>query len=126
MPRIPDEADAATRALLEVVNQADAAPYHTMTAVAARAEHAERRVRVEIDTIDLARVEDRVIPGPAGEIPVRLYAPSADTTKTLPIVVFYHGVVFVIGDLYSHDSVFRRCAHAGDCLGIAAAYRRAP
>jgi acetyl esterase len=124
--RIPEETDAPTRALLDFINEAQPAPLHTMTAVEARAEFAERRVRADIDKIDIARIEDRTIPGPAGEIPVRLYATTTDTSAALPVLVFYHGGGFVIGDLDSHDSVCRRIAAAGDCLVVAVDYRLAP
>jgi acetyl esterase len=46
--------------------------------------------------IQLAEITDRTVPGPAGEIPVRIYRPS--TEPGLPVVVFFHGGGWVVGD----------------------------
>jgi acetyl esterase len=48
------------------------------------------------------RVEDRKIPGPAGELSIRLYAPNS--SSPLPIFVFFHGGGFVAGDLDTEDT----------------------
>src|ERR1700722_9865118 len=50
--------------------------------------------------------EDRLIPGPAGEIPVRIYRP--ESAAPLPVVVYFHGGGWVIGDIASHDTVCHR------------------
>ena len=122
--RIPDEADAETRALLEWVADAKPPPLHAMSAAEARAAYNERRLRTELSPVEVARVEDRAIAGPAGPLALRLYSPR--TSERLPILVYTHGGGFVIGDLESHDSVCRRLAVAGDCLVAAVDYRLAP
>ena len=124
--RIPDEADAETRALLEWVADANPDPLHGMSATEARATFNERRLRTDLDPIDIARVEDRTIDGPAGPLPVRLYAPRSADHGALPLFIYYHGGGFVIGDLDSHDAVCRRFALGGDCLVMAVDYRLAP
>jgi acetyl esterase/lipase len=72
----------------------------------------------------VARVENRTVPGPAGEIPVRLYAPEAK--GPLPVLVYYHGGGWVIGNLDSHDGVCRQLANAAGCLVVSVDYRLAP
>src|SRR2546423_4901398 len=57
----------------------------------------------------VASVEDRALPGPAGPIPVRLYRPSADAS--LPLVVYFHGGGWTIGDLETHDGLCRAIAN---------------
>src|SRR3546814_11684740 len=57
---------------------------------------------------DIAKVEDRTIPGPAGDIPIRIYD-SHPGRETGPVTVFYHGGGWVIGDLDTHDPY---CAEA--------------
>ncbi len=47
----------------------------------------------------VAKVEDRKIPGPAGEIPIRIYTPEG--TGPFPVLVFFHGGGWVIMDLDS-------------------------
>lgn len=70
------------------------------------------------------RVEDRQIPGPAGNIPVRIYTPSS--AGGLPILVFFHGGGFVAGSLESHDTPLRSVANRCECLVVSVAYRLAP
>ena len=70
------------------------------------------------------RVEDRTIPGPAGEIGVRLYVPRAG--GGLPVWVFFHGGGFVTGSLDTHDAPLRAVANRCDCLIVSVAYRLAP
>ena len=74
--------------------------------------------------IELASITDRTIPGPAGEIPVRIYRPS--TASDLPVTVFFHGGGWVIGDLESHDHCCRTIASKADCVVVAVDYRLAP
>ncbi len=69
--------------------------------------------------------EDSAVPGPAGDIPVRIYRPKG-AGPGLPILVYYHGGGWVIGDLDTHDYAARElCAGAG-CLVVAVDYRLAP
>lgn len=73
---------------------------------------------------DVARVDDRTIPGPAGEIPVRLYEPEGEAP--FPVVVFFHGGGWVIGDIESHDMTCRALANAAGCVVVSVGYRLAP
>lgn len=72
----------------------------------------------------IARVEDRKIPGPAGSIPVRVYTSAG--SGPFPVLVFFHGGGFVIGDLESHDGVCRALANQARCVVVAIDYRLAP
>src|SRR6476660_4445071 len=72
----------------------------------------------------VARVENRRIPGPAGEIPIRVYTP--DGTPPFPILVFIHGGGWVLGGLDSHDPPCRALANAVPCVVVSVDYRLAP
>jgi acetyl esterase len=73
----------------------------------------------------LPRVEDLRIPGPAGDIPARLYAPTV-AGAPLPAVAYFHGGGWVQGDLETHHGLCARLAlHAG-ALVVAVDYRLAP
>ncbi|MGB7738626.1 MAG: alpha/beta hydrolase [Steroidobacteraceae bacterium] len=69
-------------------------------------------------------VEDRVLPGPAGPLNVRIYRPTSQAR--LPAIVFCHGGGFVLGDLDTHDSICHRLASSSECAVVAVEYRRAP
>jgi acetyl esterase len=70
------------------------------------------------------RVEDRKIPGLAGEISIRVYTPNA--SSRLPILVFFHGGGFVAGSLDTVDSPLRSVTNRCGCIVISVAYRLAP
>ena len=70
------------------------------------------------------RVEDLRMPGPGGDLPLRLYSPSEETG--LPGLVHYHGGGWVIGSLETHDAFCRSTAAAAGCTVIAVDYRLAP
>jgi acetyl esterase len=72
----------------------------------------------------LARVEDHVVPGPDGDIPVRLYASTGD--RDLPIVVFFHGGGWVLSSVAGHDATARRIAARSSALVVSVDYRLAP
>jgi acetyl esterase len=69
-------------------------------------------------------VEDRTIPGPAGEIPVRVYDPAPASTS--PAVAFFHGGGFVMMGLDTHDRICRRLANATQSVIVSVDYRLAP
>ncbi len=75
-------------------------------------------------SIAVDRVEDRTIPGPAGELPVRIYRPEGEAPK--PVIVYYHGGGWVIGTLETHDGGCRALANAVDAVVVSVDYRLAP
>jgi len=72
----------------------------------------------------VADVRDRRIPGPAGDIPIRVYRP--DAPGPLGALVFFHGGGFVIGGLDSHDRECRALCNRAHCVVVAVDYRLAP
>ena len=76
--------------------------------------------------VPVGKVENRKIPGPAGEIPVRIYTPVAAGSDPLPALVYFHGGGFVIGDLDTHDGLCRILTSEAGCRVIAVDYRLAP
>jgi acetyl esterase len=70
-------------------------------------------------------VVDRTVPGPAGEIPVRVYRPSG-AEGPLGVLVYLHGGGWTIGGLDTHDHPCRTlCAEAGIVV-VSVDYRLAP
>ena len=72
----------------------------------------------------VAKVEDRTIPGPAGEIPVRIYTPEG--SGPFPVLVFFHGGGWVICNLDTHDGSCRNLAKGAGCVVVSVDYRLAP
>jgi acetyl esterase len=71
-------------------------------------------------------VEDRALPGPAGDVPVRIYAPTAGARARLPGLVFFHGGGLVAGSIGTHDAFARALSAAGACRIVSVEYRLAP
>lgn len=91
-------------------------------------EEARRRFR-EVPRAEVhpeVRSEDRVIDGPAGPIPIRVYRPAADSDAPLPLVVFLHGGGWSVGDLDTYDGLARRHAVGADAIVVSIDYRLAP
>ncbi len=72
----------------------------------------------------VAREEDRMIPGPAGELRVRVYVPEVD--GPLPVIVYFHGGGWVLYDLDTFNPICRDLANAAGAIVLAVAYRLAP
>ena len=69
-------------------------------------------------------VNDLSIPGPAGPIPARHYRPA--TSAPAPLLVFYHGGGWTIGDLDTHDALCRLTCRDADVHVLSVDYRLAP
>ena len=69
-------------------------------------------------------VADRTIPGPEGDIPVRVFRPSAATG--LPLLLWFHGGGFVTGNLDTHDQLGRLLCDAVGAVVVSVDYRLAP
>jgi len=81
---------------------------------------------LDLTDVPIGKSEDRTIPGPAGDIPVRIYTPVAAGGGSLPLLMFFHGGGWVIGDLDTHDSLCRTLANESGCKVVAVDYRLAP
>lgn len=77
---------------------------------------------------DVAAVSgvDSAMPGPAGDLPYRLYAPADDVTELMPGFVFFHGGGMVGGSIESHDLVAAALAQVTGCRLVSVGYRLAP
>jgi len=74
--------------------------------------------------IPVAAVTNLSIPGPAGPIPARHYQPSQ--SDDAPLLVFFHGGGWVIGDLDTHDDLCRLICRDGCMHVLSVDYRLAP
>jgi acetyl esterase len=72
----------------------------------------------------VASVEDRVIPGPVGDLPVRIYTPASEAPR--PVMAYFHGGGFVFCSIDTHDGTCRRLANATGAVVVNVEYRLAP
>ena len=88
-----------------------------------------RLLKVPPELLPELRIEDRTVGyGEVGDIPVRIYWPPSDdeVDEAPPIVVFYHGGGFCLGDLETHDPVARSHALGAEAIVVSVDYRLAP
>jgi acetyl esterase len=97
----------------------------TMTGAQARSVIRSRFV-APAESEAVGGVIDEPIPGPAGDIVVRVYRPAVADTEALPILVYAHGGGFVFCDLDSHDGLCRRFANMIPAVVVSVGYRLAP
>ncbi|KAF0100934.1 MAG: alpha/beta hydrolase domain-containing protein [Rhodospirillaceae bacterium] len=119
--------DPESQRLIDLMAAANRPAWNTLSPQAARDLYLSLRPGAQGPRPAEVTVVDRTIPGPAGELPVRLYRPaSAPADAKLPALVYAHGGGWVFGNLDSHDVL---CAQLAIEAGIAVFhvdYRLAP
>jgi len=79
---------------------------------------------LEVPKPDLARIEDVGVRVRDGfELPMRLYAPSREK---LPVLVYFHGGGFTVGNIRTHDTLCRVLSVKSGCAVVSVDYRLAP
>ena len=72
----------------------------------------------------VGEITERTIPGPAGDIPIRIYRP--DTEDTHSLIMLFHGGGWVVGDLDTEDSTSRGLVNRVNAVLVSVDYRLAP
>ena len=117
--------DPQARAYLDLMSSAGLPPTHQLTPDEARAALVTRRALLPAaEPQPVGGVEDRRIPGPGGELKVRIYRP--DGQGPFPIMVYFHGGGWVVGSVDTHDGVCRGLTHGVSCVVVSVDYRLAP
>ena len=75
---------------------------------------------------EVARVDDRLVPTPDGDVPVRVYTPAEAVGGDAPLFLWFHGGGWVIGDLETADATCRSLANRSGAVVISVDYRLAP
>jgi len=119
--------DPQMQAVLARVAEAALPQYCTLSAVEARRLYRESRAALSPPVPEVDAVRDLAACGPAGPIPVRLYRGLGTAAGApLPVLVFFHGGGWTIGDLDTHDIVCRTLANKARCAVVAVDYRMGP
>jgi acetyl esterase len=116
-----------TQAVLDALAAMKLPPPDQVPVALAREQFMRARATFLAAPEQVAACVDRTLPGPAGEIPVRIYRPQGSAAGApLPALVFFHGGGWVFGNLDSHDSLCRALANRARCAVVAVDYRLAP
>jgi acetyl esterase/lipase len=120
------------RALLDLIAERGLPAMHTLTPVDARAFYRDRRGFTQPAAPAVGNVVDTRCDGPHGAIALRVYRPiaaGATTTQDsalLPVLVYYHGGGWTIGDLDTHDVLCRELCNGSGAVVVAVDYRMGP
>jgi acetyl esterase len=115
------------KAIVEQLTAEGGKPIEQMTPAEVRAERARTaaaRAALAAPFQEVARVQDRTVPGPGGPIPVRVYWPAEGSR--LPLLVYFHGGGWMFGNIESVDRACRVLANGGRCVVVNVDYRLAP
>jgi acetyl esterase len=110
---------------LNFLNNVPGPKMHELSAPDARGQMLAMGHVAELPLGDLAVHKDLSIPGPAGAIPARLYD-ARESREPGPVMVFFHGGGFVIGDLDTHGPYCAEAARQLDMPVVSVDYRLAP
>jgi acetyl esterase len=120
--------DKDTQALIDERKKNNAPPLESFTPQelrALRAKMAETPVELQVN---ISNVDDFYLKGSLGPIKVRKYSNnlSKEPDKKNPLIIYFHGGGFVMGDLESHDLVCRHLCKETEATIIAVDYKLAP
>jgi acetyl esterase len=119
---VPLPLDYQTKRVLEAAAAIGAPDYATLTPQEARDAHVQTLHQAG-PAEEVHSVEDRSIPGPGGDLAVRIYRPAGGR---LPGFVYFHGGGWVVGTLDTVDVPLRAIANRSGCAVVSVDYRLAP
>ncbi len=115
--------DPQARTLIDLMVERGVPPTHTLTPAEARRLYLERRFVTQPAAPEVAEI--RALR--AADVPLRLYRPlGALPGAALPVLVYFHGGGWTIGDLETHDVLCRQLANGAQCAVVAVDYRMGP
>jgi acetyl esterase len=87
-------------------------------------EQTQARVAFAGPAEPILRVENRFIPGPTADLPVRIYRPTED--KKSPALIYFHGGGWVLNFLDIYDAALHRLANQSGSVIISVNYQKSP
>lgn len=112
------------QAALDELLSAGGPPAHELPIALARKGHETETKLFSGPGEDVGEVREVSVPGPAGEIPVRLYRPRGE--GRLAAVAYFHGGGWALGSIASFDAVCRKLANESGAVVASVGYRLAP
>ncbi|MFV1998481.1 MAG: alpha/beta hydrolase [Acidiferrobacterales bacterium] len=127
MPNKLPPLEPQSRAFAELMQQSDAPTVDEQPLEKSRAGMAAMAVLLSGSRLGVHETLDRNIPGPGGELPVRIYWPGAVAGgEQFGAVLYLHGGGYFVGNLETHDVICRNLCSNSDVIVLSVDYRRAP
>jgi acetyl esterase len=125
---------ADMQAVLNELEELNPKPIESLSAKEAREQPTPADAVIEVlderdkssDPLAVGQVQNLTIPGPGGNLPVRIYTPYGQGQGPFPIIVYYHGGGWVLATIDTYDASARALSHAVDAIIISVEYRKAP
>ena len=116
------------RALLDLIAERRLPPMQSLSPVEARLFYRDRRALTQPEAPPVAEITELSAEGQHGPIRLRLYRPTrrSDDPTAAPVLVYYHGGGWTIGDLDTHDVLCRQLANESRCAVVSVDYRMGP
>jgi len=119
--------DPQVASVIDLIVKSGRPAYHTLSPKEARRLFLETRPASTPPAPQIGAVRDLTADGPLGTIPLRVYRPGGvPDSRPLPVLVFFHGGGWVIGDIETHDVVCRQVTAEAGISVISVDYRLAP
>jgi acetyl esterase len=116
--------DPQVEAWLRQLKEAGLPPLNEMPLAQARQAYSDLVARSSTAPEPVADIGNRTIPGPGGDIPVRIYTPEG--SGPFPALVYFHGGGWVVGDLEAAHSLCTGLANHAHAIVVSVDYRLAP
>jgi acetyl esterase len=116
--------DEQAEAFLRQLDEAGGPPLNEMTPAEAREALAATVEETAGDPEPVGSITNRTIPGPLGDIPIRVYAPEG--AGLFPALVYFHGGGWVAGDLEMVDPLCTKLTSRAGAVVVSVDYRLAP
>lgn len=113
--------DTQAAAFVQMVTELGGPPFEEMTPEEARETFT---AGFAAPTTGLTTLEDITIPGPGGPLALRIHRPRVE--GPLPVLVFFHGGGWVVGNFHTHDFVCEELANRTPCIVVSVDYRLSP
>ncbi len=98
--------DPQAQFIIDLMVERKVPPVHTLTPQQARQMYRERRFFTQPEPREMAECRDLSCPREGGTVPLRFYRPK-DVPSPAPVLLYFHGGGWTIGDLDTHDRVCR-------------------
>ncbi|MBE0615867.1 MAG: alpha/beta hydrolase [Burkholderiales bacterium] len=119
--------DRQMQSVIERAARSALPPYYSVSAAEARRLYKETRAVLSPPVPEVDAVRELAADGPAGPIALRMYRGQGTAAGApLPVLVYFHGGGWTIGDLDTHDIVCRALANNARCAVVSVDYRMGP